>query len=239
MQNKIKVFENKQVRTLWNADEEEWYFSVVDVCNVLADSASKDPGAYWRKLKQRLKNEGSEVVTNCHGLKMQASDGKMRETDCLDTKGVLRLVQSIPSPKAEPFKMWLAQVGSERLEEIADPENRLAEELGSGVRNIVKYSKVYFGTTPEFIGGDVFKTKISLNGINRSDVGVNVGVKLSETERKVLECVKENGEFSAEEIAERIKRGKRTMERAIKSMKEHGVIERVGSDKAGCWKVVN
>ena len=125
MQNKIKVFENKQVRTLWNADEEEWYFSVVDVCNVLADSASKDQGAYWRKLKQRLKNEGSEVVTNCHGLKMQASDGKMRETDCLDTKGVLRLVQSIPSPKAEPFKMWLAQVGSERLDEIADPEKAI------------------------------------------------------------------------------------------------------------------
>lgn len=125
MQNKIKVFENKQVRTLWNADEEEWYFSVVDVCNVLADSASKDPGAYWRKLKQRLKNEGSEVVTNCHGLKMQAADGKYYKTDCLDTKGVLRLVQSIPSPKAEPFKMWLAQVGSERLDEIADPEKAI------------------------------------------------------------------------------------------------------------------
>ena len=125
MQNKIKVFENKQVRTLWNADEEEWYFSVVDVCNVLADSASKDPGAYWRKLKQRLKNEGSEVVTNCHGLKMQAADGKYYKTDCLDTKGVLRLVQSIPSPKAEPFKMWLAQVGGERLDEIADPEKAI------------------------------------------------------------------------------------------------------------------
>lgn len=125
MQNKIKVFENKQVRTLWNADEEEWYFSVVDVCNVLADSASKDPGAYWRKLKQRLKNEGGEVVTNCHGLKMQAADGKYYKTDCLDTKGVLRLVQSIPSPKAEPFKMWLAQVGSERLDEIADPEKAI------------------------------------------------------------------------------------------------------------------
>ena len=124
-QNKIKIFENKQVRTLWNADEEEWYFSVVDVCNILADSASKDPGAYWRKLKQRLKNEGSEVVTNCHGLKMRAFDGKMRETDCLDTKGVLRLVQSIPSPKAEPFKMWLAKVGSERLDEIADPEKAI------------------------------------------------------------------------------------------------------------------
>ncbi len=91
MENKVKIFEKKQVRTLWNSDEEEWYFSVVDVCSILADSASKDPGAYWRKLKQRLKKEGSEVVTNCHGLKMRASDGKMRETDCLDTKGVLRL----------------------------------------------------------------------------------------------------------------------------------------------------
>lgn len=125
MENKIKVFENKRVRTVWNAEEEEWYFSVVDVCNILADSASKDPGAYWRKLKQRLKAEGSELVTNCHGLKMRADDGKMRTTDCLDTKGVLRLVQSIPSPKAEPFKMWLAQVGSERLDEIADPEKAI------------------------------------------------------------------------------------------------------------------
>ena len=107
MENKIKVFKNKQVRTVWDAEAEEWYFSVVDVCNVLSDSASKDPGAYWRKLKQRLKVEGSEVVTNCHGLKLQASDGKYYKTDVLDTKGVLRLVQSIPSPKAEPFKMWL------------------------------------------------------------------------------------------------------------------------------------
>lgn len=125
MENKVKVFENKSVRTVWNAEEEEWYFSVVDVCSILADSASKDPGAYWRKLKQRLKAEGSELVTNCHGLKMRADDGKMRTTDCLDTKGVLRLVQSIPSPKAEPFKMWLAQVGSERLDEIADPEKAI------------------------------------------------------------------------------------------------------------------
>ena len=125
MENKIKVFENKQVRTVWNAEEEEWYFSVVDVCNVLADSASKDAGAFWRKLKQRLKAEGSELVTSCHGLKLQSSDGKHYKTDCLDTKGVLRLVQSIPSPKAEPFKMWLAQAGSERLDEIADPEKAI------------------------------------------------------------------------------------------------------------------
>ena len=123
MENKIKVFESKQVRTLWNAEEEEWYFAVVDIVAVLTDS--KDPNAYWRKLKQRLKEEGNETVTICHALKMQAADGKMRMTDCLDTKGVLRLVQSIPSSKAEPFKMWLAQVGSERLDEIADPEKAI------------------------------------------------------------------------------------------------------------------
>ena len=122
-ENKIKVFESRQIRTLWNAEEEEWYFSVVDIVAVLTDS--KDPNAYWRKLKQRLRDEGNETVTNCHGLKMRAPDGKMRMTDCLDTKGVLRLVQSIPSPKAEQFKMWLAQVGSERLDEIADPEKAI------------------------------------------------------------------------------------------------------------------
>lgn len=125
MTDKIKLFEQKQVRTHWDAENEEWYFSVVDICNVLSESASKDPGAYWRKLKQRLKAEGSEVVTNCHGLKMKASDGKYYKTDCMTTKNILRLVQSIPSPKAEPFKMWLAEVGNERLNEIADPEKAI------------------------------------------------------------------------------------------------------------------
>lgn len=125
MQNKIKVFENKQVRTLWNADEEEWYFSVVDIVSVLTDNDYQAARNYWKVLRKRLSDEGSELVTNCNRLKMPASDGKMRETDCLDTKGVLRLVQSIPSPKAEPFKMWLAQVGSERLDEIADPEKAI------------------------------------------------------------------------------------------------------------------
>ena len=124
MENKIKVFENKQVRTSWNAEEEEWYFSVVDIVAVLTDS--EDPNNYWKVLKNRLKKEGSELVTNCNRLKMRShKDGKMYYTDCLDTKGVLRLVQSIPSPKAEPFKMWLAQVGSERLDEIADPEKAI------------------------------------------------------------------------------------------------------------------
>ena len=125
MENKIKIFENKQVRTAWNADEEEWYFSVVDIVSVLTDNDYQAARNYWKVLRKRLSDEGSELVTNCNRLKMQASDGKMRETDCLDTKGVLRLVQSIPSPKAEPFKMWLAQVGSERLDEIADPEKAI------------------------------------------------------------------------------------------------------------------
>ena len=125
MTDKIKLFEQKQIRTHWDEESEEWYFSVVDICNVLSESASKDPGAYWRKLKQRLKAEGSEVVTKCHGLKMQASDGKYYKTDCMVTKDVLRLVQSIPSPKAEPFKIWLAKIGNDRLEEIADPEKAI------------------------------------------------------------------------------------------------------------------
>ena len=120
MENKIKVFESKQVRTLWNPDEEEWYFSVVDVVAILTDSPN--PRKYWSVLKTRLKNEGSELTTNCSQLKLQSSDGKFYKQDVLDTKGVLRLIQSVPSPKAEPFKLWLAQVGSERLDEIADPE---------------------------------------------------------------------------------------------------------------------
>ena len=123
MENKIKIFENKQVRTVWNAEEEEWYFAVVDIIEVLTDSPN--PQVYWRVLKKRMKDEGNETVTSCNALKMLAKDGKNRLTDCLNTKGVLRLVQSIPSPKAEPFKMWLAQVGSERLSEIADPEKAI------------------------------------------------------------------------------------------------------------------
>ena len=124
-ENKIKVFESRQIRTHWNAEEEEWYFSVVDIVAVLTDSNYQNARNYWKVLKNRLSKEGSELVTSCNRLKMRAEDGKMRVTDCLDTKGVLRLVQSVPSPKAEPFKMWLAQVGSERLDEIADPEKAI------------------------------------------------------------------------------------------------------------------
>ncbi len=116
----IKLFEEKQVRTLWDAEQEKWYISIIDVVSVLTES--KDANAYWRKLKQRLKEEGNETVTNCHALKMLAPDGKMRLTDVADTEQLFRLIQSIPSPKAEPFKLWLAQIASERIDELQDPE---------------------------------------------------------------------------------------------------------------------
>lgn len=116
----IKIFEAKNVRTVWDDKEEKWYFSIVDVVGVLTDS--KDPTAYWRKLKQRLKAEGNETVTNCHGLKLKAADGKMRKTDVADQEQLFRLIQSIPSPKAEPFKQWMAQVASSRIDQMQDPE---------------------------------------------------------------------------------------------------------------------
>ncbi len=118
--DKIQLFEDKRIRTAWDEEKEEWFFSVVDVVGVLTDSA--DPAAYWRKLKQRLKEEGNETATNCHGLRMTAADGKKRMTDVATTEQLLRIIQSIPSPKAEPFKAWLAQVGRERIEETIDPE---------------------------------------------------------------------------------------------------------------------
>ena len=117
-QKYLVVFQNKSIRRIMVDDE--WFFSVIDVIAVLTDST--DPGAYWRKLKQRLIAEGSQVVTNCHGLKLPAPDGKMRTTDCANVKGLFRIIQSIPSPKAEPFKQWLAQVGYDRVLEIENPE---------------------------------------------------------------------------------------------------------------------
>ena len=116
----IKIFEQKQVRTHWDEKQEKWYFVIVDVIAILTES--NNPQVYWRVLKKRLLTEGNETVTNCNGLKMQAPDGKMRLTDVADTEQLLRLIQSIPSPKAEPFKQWLAKVGYERMQEITDPE---------------------------------------------------------------------------------------------------------------------
>jgi len=118
--SKVKLFEQKNVRTHWDESQEQWLFSIVDVVAILSESTN--PQAYWRKLKQRLKAEGNQSVTNCHALKMLAADGKMRLTDVADTEQLLRLIQSIPSPKAEPFKQWLAEVGAQRIEEQDDPE---------------------------------------------------------------------------------------------------------------------
>lgn len=130
--DKIQLFEDKRIRTAWDEEKEEWFFSIVDVIAVLTDS--KDPAAYWRKLKQRMREEGNETVTNCHGLKMTAADGKKRLTDVADTEQLLRIIQSIPSPKAEPFKMWLAQVGRERIEETIDPELTIERALETYLR---------------------------------------------------------------------------------------------------------
>ena len=125
--DKIQLFEDQPIRTAWVEDEEEWYFSIVDVVQVLTESV--DGRKYWNKLKQRLKEEGSQLVTNCHQLKMTAQDGKKRLTDVANTEQLLRLIQSIPSKKAEPFKLWLAQVGRERMEEVIDPELTIERAL--------------------------------------------------------------------------------------------------------------
>jgi len=136
MKNRLITFQNKKIRRIWHKDQ--WWFSVVDVVAVLTES--KDAGAYWRKLKQRLKtDEGSEVVTNCHALKLEASDGKKYATDCANTETMFRIIQSIPSPKAEPFKRWLAKVGYERIQEIEDPE--LAQERMKNIYEQKGYSK--------------------------------------------------------------------------------------------------
>ena len=116
----VKIFEGSTIRTVWDSDNEKWYISIVDVISILTESAN--PQVYWRVLKNRLLKEGNQTVTNCNGLKMLAVDGKMRMTDVADTEQLFRLIQSIPSPKAEPFKLWLAQIASERLNEIQDPE---------------------------------------------------------------------------------------------------------------------
>ena len=127
MDTQIKLFENKKVRTLWGTESEEWYFSVVDVVAVLTDSPN--PRKYWSVLKTRLKSEGSELATNCSQLKMPSADGKMYKTDCMNITQIFRLIQSVPSPKAEPFKLWMAQVAKERIDEVQDPEQGIQRAL--------------------------------------------------------------------------------------------------------------
>lgn len=125
--NSIKLFGDDKIRAIWDDDQEKWYFSIVDVIAVLTESPN--PQTYWRVLKKRLKDEGNETVTNCNALKMRAADGKMRLTDVADTEQLLRIIQSVPSPKAEPFKMWLAKVGADRLDQMQDPELSIQQAM--------------------------------------------------------------------------------------------------------------
>ena len=126
----LQLFEQRKVRTVWDDEQEKWYFSIVDVCEVLTDSKDAlTARKYWNKLKQRLKEEGNETVTNCHQFKLRAADGKMRLTDVADTEQLFRLIQSIPSPKAEPFKQWMAQVASQRLDQMQDPEKSIDQAI--------------------------------------------------------------------------------------------------------------
>ena len=147
--SKIKLFEERQVRAVWDEEAEKWWFSIVDVIAVLTDS--ENPQVYWRVLKKRLLDEGNQTVTNCNGLKMLAPDGKMRLTDVADTEQVLRLIQSIPSKKAEPFKLWLAKTGNERIDETVDPELSIDRaiqnyrRLGYSEKRFIFYSvHIYF-----------------------------------------------------------------------------------------------
>ena len=167
MANEIELFEDKKIRTAWDNENEKWYFSIVDVVGVLTDSA--DAAAYWRKLKQRLKEEGNQTVTNCHGLKMTAADGKKRMTDVADTEQLLRIIQSVPSPKAEPFKLWLARVGSERIDETIDPEQAIDRAFETYLKK---------GYTKEWIGQRLLNIKIRNNLTDEWDThGVKKGVE--------------------------------------------------------------
>jgi hypothetical protein len=180
-QNEIKIFEDKKVRTLWDAENEKWYFSVVDVVTVLTEQPSYQGARnYWKVLKYRLTKEGNETVTNCNRLKLAAEDGKLRFTDVADTEQLFRLIQSIPSPKAEPFKQWLAKVAAERLDEIQDPElsiDRKKRGLKEGVQfatltdiitkawsdNTTKEYKMLKGLKKENLRDNMTNTELILN----------------------------------------------------------------------------
>jgi len=158
--HKIQLFEEKKVRTVWDEEKQEWFFSIVDVCRVLADSKDYQTARkYWNKLKERLRKEGNESVTNCHQLKLQAADGKYYKTDVADTEQLFRLIQSIPSPKAEPFKQWMAEVAKQRLDQMADPELAIDQavqdwrRLGyseTWINNRIKSIEVRKGLTDEW-----------------------------------------------------------------------------------------
>ena len=160
-----KVFQGKQIRTIWNVDEEKFYISVIDIIDVLVES--KDVSGYWRKLKQRLKKEGNETVTNCHSLKMQAKDGKNRMTDVVDIEGMFRLIESIPSKKAEPVKLWLAKLGKERIDEEFDPEITINRALEAYKRK--GYSEEWINQRLKTIDArKEFTDELQNKGINKA-----------------------------------------------------------------------
>ena len=164
-ENSIKLFEDKSVRTIWNDEQEKWYFSVVDIVSILTDNDYQAGRKYWKTLKMRLNKEGSELVTKCYQLKMQAYDGKFRETDVMDTEQILRLVQSIPSKKAEPFKSWLAKVGKERIDETYDPEIAINRALETYRKK--GYSEEWINQRLKTIDvSKEFTDELQRNGIN-------------------------------------------------------------------------
>ncbi|WP_317854377.1 Bro-N domain-containing protein [Chakrabartyella piscis] len=166
MSNDIELFEDKNIRTAWDNEAEKWYFSIVDVVSVLTEQESaRSASTYWAVLKKRLKDEGNQLLTNCKQLKMKASDGKNRLTDVADTEQLLRIIQSIPSPKAEPFKMWLARVGAERIDETIDPEQAIDRAFETYLKK---------GYTKEWIGQRLLNIKIRNNLTDEWD---NRGVK--------------------------------------------------------------
>ena len=162
--DKLQMFEDQTIRTAWDEEKEEWYFSVVDVVVALTESPDYKTGRkYWNKLKQRLKEEGNELVTNCHQLKMKAADGKRRLTDVANTEQLLRIIQSIPSKKAEPFKMWLAMVGRERIEEIIDPELTIERALDTYAQKGYPPDKNLKGLKKENLRDNMSTLELALN----------------------------------------------------------------------------
>ena len=185
----IQLFEEQKVRTIWDDEQEKWYFSIVDVCGVLTES--KDPTAYWRKLKQRLKAEGNETVTNCHALKLRAADGKMRLTDVADTEQLFRLIQSIPSPKAEPFKRWMAQVASQRLDQMQDPELSIDQAIidykrlgysDAWINQRIKSIEVRKELTDEWKRTGVLKKENLRDNMTNLEIALNILAEASATE---------------------------------------------------------
>ena len=239
----IKLFEEQKVRVEWDEKQEKWYFSIVDVVAILTQSI--DTPAYWRKLKQRLKDEGNETVTNCHALKMKAPDGKMRLTDVADTEQLLRLIQSIPSPKAEPFKIWLAKVGRERIDEMEDPEiaiNRALETyLKKGysenwVNQRLKSIEIRKGLTDEWDRGGIQKGleyAILTDEITKAWTGMNTKEykKLKNLKKENLRDNMTNMELVLNMLAE-VSATEISQAQNPKGLEQHKKVARAGGDVA-------